>query len=61
MVVSKLPIVVERSMYWDVDTPSVIMRAGGTCSMAIPQVTSSKLTKEETDKSLTGVSDWHIY
>ena len=61
VVVSKLPIVVERSMYWDVDTPSVITRAGGTCSMAIPQVTISKQMKEESDKSITRVAEWEVY
>jgi hypothetical protein len=62
VVVSAAPIVVERSMYWDVDTPTFITRAGGTCSMAIPQgVGGGALPPEQPRKSITRVDDWEIY
>ena len=37
VVTSDVPIVVERSMYWGTDTPSLIPRGGATCSLGIPQ------------------------
>ncbi len=37
VVSSNVLIVVERSMYWETDTPGVIQPVGGTCSLGIPQ------------------------
>ena len=63
VVVSNKQIVVERSMYWDTDTPTLITRAGGTCSMGIPQGVGGggALPPEQPRKSITRVDDWEIY
>ena len=63
VVAADAPIVVERSMYWDVDTPSVITRAGGTCSMGIPQGVGGggELPPGQPRKYITRIDDWEIY